>query len=186
LTIPVHHKFGQLIQDTTISGSTWGWKHWCSLSQAYAKAPHFKTYKAAFEKLYSKCSAEDKLSNVNFQFLREVCTILGIKTTLTWSRNYRLVEGPTERLVDLCKQCGASEYISGPTARKYIKPELFAQASIRLTYMDYSGYPEYPQLYPPFEHKVSILDLIFNVGPKAGMFKNSCGFGTCRFSGGQP
>ena len=33
--------------------------------------------------------------------------------------------------------------------------------------MDYSGYPEYPQLHPPFEHAVTVLDLIFNTGPDA-------------------
>ncbi|MDR1621092.1 MAG: WbqC family protein [Synergistaceae bacterium] len=25
-------------------------------------------------------------------------------------------------------------------------------------------YPEYPQLYPPFEHGVSIVDTLFNIG----------------------
>jgi hypothetical protein len=177
LSIPVRHKFGQLIQDTTISDSTWKKKHWRTLSQAYAKAPHFTTYKAAFEELYDTCGAQDKLSNVNFQFIREVCTILGIRTSITWSRDYRLVEGRTERLVDLCKQCGASEYISGPAARNYLTPELFAQAGIQLTYMDYSRYPEYPQLYPPFDHNVSVLDLIFSTGPEAGMYlKQSSAF----------
>jgi hypothetical protein len=39
--------------------------------------------------------------------------------------------------------------------------------------MDYSGYPEYEQLYPPFEHAVSIVDLIFNVGPGARDFMRS-------------
>jgi hypothetical protein len=39
--------------------------------------------------------------------------------------------------------------------------------------MDYSGYPEYRQLYPPFEHGVSILDLIFNEGPNAPQYLNS-------------
>ena len=33
----------------------------------------------------------------------------------------------------------------------------------------YSDYPEYEQLFPPFEHGVSILDLIFNEG--LGSFK---------------
>ncbi len=33
--------------------------------------------------------------------------------------------------------------------------------------MTYDGYPEYPQLYPPFEHRVSVLDLLFNVGEAA-------------------
>jgi hypothetical protein len=33
--------------------------------------------------------------------------------------------------------------------------------------MDYSGYPEYDQLFPPFVHEVTVLDLILNVGPDA-------------------
>jgi hypothetical protein len=41
--------------------------------------------------------------------------------------------------------------------------------------MDYSGYPEYPQLYPPFVHEVSIIDLIFNTGPNASKYMKSFG-----------
>ena len=33
--------------------------------------------------------------------------------------------------------------------------------------MDYDGYPEYPQLHPPFEHAVTILDLLFHTGTEA-------------------
>ena len=186
LSIPVRHRFGQLIQDTTIRDSTWGRTHWRSLSQAYAKAAYFKMYKSAFEELYKKCSAESKLSNVNFQFIKQVCAILGIETTITWSRDYRLVDGQTKRLVDLCKQLGASEYISGPAATNYIESDLFARENIKLTYIDYSGYPEYPQLYPPFEHGVSILDLIFNTGPEAKMYmKNFHGFDACKSPDGE-
>ncbi len=104
-----------------------------------------------------------------------MCAILGIKTNITWSRDYRLVDGQTERLVDLCKQLGAGEYISGPAATNYIESDLFAGENIKLTYIDYSGYPEYPQLYPPFEHGVSILDLIFNTGPEARMYMKNFG-----------
>jgi hypothetical protein len=173
LSIPVRHRFGQLIQDTVICDPTWGRTHWRSLSQAYAKAPHFKIYKDVFEELYSRCGAESKLSNINYQFIKNVCAILGIKTTITWSRDYRMADGQTERLVDLCSQLGADEYLSGPAARDYIEPELFARANIKLVYADYSGYPEYPQIYPPFEHRVSILDLIFNTGPKARTYMKS-------------
>jgi hypothetical protein len=36
--------------------------------------------------------------------------------------------------------------------------------------MDYSGYPEYKQLFGEFEHTVSILDLIFNVGNDSSFY----------------
>jgi hypothetical protein len=39
--------------------------------------------------------------------------------------------------------------------------------------MDYSGYPEYNQLYPPFEHGVTVLDLIFNEGANARKYMKS-------------
>ena len=53
-----------------------------------------------------------------------------------------------------------------PSAKDYIDPEQFAQAGISLEYMVYD-YPEYEQLYPPFEPQVSVLDLLFMCGPKA-------------------
>jgi hypothetical protein len=69
--------------------------------------------------------------------------------------------------VSLCHQAGASEYYSGPAGKDYIQSQLFERAGIKLQFVDYSGYPEYPQLFPPFEHHVSILDLLFNAGPDA-------------------
>ena len=39
--------------------------------------------------------------------------------------------------------------------------------------MEYSGYKEYNQLHEPFEHGVTILDLIFNEGNNATKFMNS-------------
>jgi hypothetical protein len=39
--------------------------------------------------------------------------------------------------------------------------------------MDYSGYREYTQLYPPFQPQVSLIDLIFNEGPNATDYMKS-------------
>jgi hypothetical protein len=78
-----------------------------------------------------------------------------------------LIEGKVERLVDLLKQSGGVEYISGPAAKVYIDESLFEEANIKITWMDYSGYPEYEQQFPPFDHGVTVLDLIFNTGSDA-------------------
>jgi hypothetical protein len=37
-------------------------------------------------------------------------------------------------------------------------------------WFDYSGYPEYPQLWGTFLHRVTVLDLLFNTGPEAPAF----------------
>jgi len=173
LTIPVRHHFGQLIQETQISDVGWTRKHWGSLSQNYAKAAHFRDYETQFEALYTGLAEEKFLSAINHRCLTELCRTLGIQTKITWSRDCRLADGQTEPLVDLCRQTGATEYISGPAAKDYIVPQIFEQAGIKLTYINYEGYPSYRQLFGPFEHGVSALDLIFNEGPEAPKFMKS-------------
>lgn len=174
LTIPVEvkGKYYQNIKDTLISDHEWNRKHWKTIVSNYTKAPHFKDYCSLFEDLYLG-SGESYLSQVNYRFLTAICQLLGIKTKISWSMDYRLREGQTERLIDLCKQAGATEYISGPAAKNYIDENLFKAEGISLRYIDYSGYPEYPQLYPPFEHRVSIIDLIFNTGSDAKKYMRS-------------
>lgn len=174
LTIPVHvkGKYYQKIKDVLVSEPNWSSNHWKTIMQQYAKAPYFEQYAAFFEELY--CQATDtSLSNINYHFLRAICQLLGIATKLSWSMDYEIVEGKTERLVSLCQQAGATMYLSGPAARDYIDPVLFEQANIGLEFVDYSGYPEYPQLFPPFEHGVSILDVLFNTGPEATNYMRS-------------
>ncbi len=174
LTIPVTIKgrYFQRIRETVIADPEWNRRHWKSIGHNYSRAKCFYEYRELFEDLYLGCS-ERFLSQINYRFLSAICEILGINTKLSWSMDYRLIEGKTERLVDLCKQAGATEYISGPTAKGYIDEELFRQEGIMLQYMDYSGYPEYDQLFPPFDHHVSIIDLIFNEGPNAPTYMKS-------------
>jgi hypothetical protein len=174
LTIPVAVKgnYFQRIKDTTISDPRWARKHWESIVHNYSKAKYFAAYREAFESLYLG-SEERFLSRVNYLFITAISKMLNIDTTFSWSENGALAEGKTERLVSLCKQAGATTYISGPAARDYLDEPMFARENIELQYIDYSSYPEYRQLSPPFEHRVSIIDLIFNEGPEATKYMKS-------------
>lgn len=169
LSIPVATK-GHLSQDVRIMDAKivdkkWANFHWNTIKQFYKKAPYFKDYADIFEKIYKECEQEEFLCKINYKFIYVINEILGIKTKISFSQDYGLIEGKTERLVDLVQKAGGTEYLSGSAAKDYIVSELFEEANIKLSWMDYSNYPEYPQLYPPFEHGVSILDLIFNCGP---------------------
>lgn len=168
LTIPVIQKdFLQTINGSKISDRTWSRKHFKSLKGFYTKAKYYKFYENLIVDLYDQVESELYLSNINKLFITEICKILGIETKISSSTDYNMGEGKTERLINLCQQSGATEYISGPAAKDYIQEELFDQKNIALTWMNYSSYKEYNQLYPPFEHGVSILDLIFNEGPNS-------------------
>jgi hypothetical protein len=168
LTIPVEVKgrYHQKIHETRTSGTDWRGTHWRSLWTNYAKTPGFRTYADIFERLYLDTD-EDHLSDINRSFIGAICGALEITTRLTWSMDYHVDGCKTERLVNLCRASGATRYLSGPSGRDYIEPDAFEKAGIELEYMDYSGYPEYPQMHGAFEHGVSILDLLFNTGAEA-------------------
>ena len=168
ITIPVEMKgkYLQKICETRIADDSWRRSHWLTLRHNYADAPYFAEYAERFESLYLK-SDERMLSLVNHAFITAVCEILGIKTKITWAMDYKAHGSKTERLVSLCKAAEGTYYLSGPSASEFIVPEMFRDAGVALAYIDYADYPVYPQLYGPFEHNVSIVDLIFNTGPSA-------------------
>ncbi|GAA3429653.1 WbqC family protein [Streptosporangium nondiastaticum] len=156
----------RLISEMTVADPGWNVAHWRILTQTYRRAPCFDESAPALERLYLECGS-DRLSEVNRHFLEGICSILGIGTELRPSADYRAAGTKTERLVDLCRKAGATEYVTGPAARAYLDEDLFRREGIGVRWFDYSGYPEYPQLHPPFDHRVSVLDLILSTGPKA-------------------
>ena len=173
LTIPVRQEsLDQKIKDTKISDKKWNIKHWRTISQNYSKSKYFKDYKDIFEELYLTCD-EEYLSQINYKFITTINEILEIKTKLSWSSEFELVDGQTEKLLGICKDCNADIYLSGPAAKDYFNEDLAKQENIKVEWMDYSGYKEYEQLNPPFEHGVTILDLIFNEGDRAKEFMKS-------------
>lgn len=173
LTIPVRQEsLDQKIKDTKITDKKWNIKHWRTISQNYAKAKHFKEYKEIFEELYLN-SDEEYLSQINYKFITTINKILGISTKIKWSSEFELIDGQTQKLLAICKSCNADVYLSGPSAKNYFDEELAKKENIKVEWMEYSEYSEYNQLFPPFEHGVSVLDLIFNEGSNASKFMKS-------------
>ena len=168
LTIPVHTtgRYQQRIMDTTIADPGWPERHWQTIHSAYARTPFFDAYAPQLREAYQRVTS-DRLSDVNRSLIDRVCQMLGITTPIRWSSEYHPREGRNERLIDLCVAAGATMYLSGPAARSYIDEQAFAAAGVGVRFADYSGYPEYPQPYPPFEHAVTALDLLFCTGPLA-------------------
>jgi WbqC-like protein family len=168
LTIPLAVKghYHAPIKDMRVADPTWGERHWRQLRDSYGKASGFRRLADRFEALYLG-GGDERLSLINRRFIDEVCSILEIDTRLSWSTDYTLQAGRNQRLLDLCLQAGATTYVSGPSARAYLDVELFRQSGVDVVFFDYAGYPHYEQPFPPFEHTVSVLDLLFCTGDDA-------------------
>lgn len=171
LTVPVlvKGKYHQTIRETGIDGVEWTLSHWKSLVHNYRRAPYFEDIANLLKPLYSERKFKH-LSELNRCFIEEINKYLGIKTKISNSWDYTLIEGKTERLFNICVQSCATEYISGPAAKGYIDEQIFSEGGIKLTWFDYDGYPEYPQLWGEFNHGVTILDLLFNCGKESSSF----------------
>jgi hypothetical protein len=171
LSIPVRQeRLEQKISETRVADSRWAARHWKAIANSYARARYFEHYAPMIEGWYLEAGECELLSDINVLFIREICATLGITTSITSSRDYNLQGDRVERLVDICRQAGADVYLSGPAARDYLAEACFAEAGMRVEWMRYDGYPEYAQLFPPFEHGVTILDLLLNVGPEHAAF----------------
>lgn len=170
LTIPLQQKgqYAARICDMRTSDPRWAARHLATIRHHYAAAPYFAAHADWIAALYATLDTP-WLSEINAHFLRALCARLGITTPINSCLDYTLPaeQDATERLLALCRQAGATRYLSGPAARAYLRAESFAAAGIDLRYMDYTGYPEYRQRFGPFEHAVSIIDLLLNTGDAA-------------------
>jgi len=170
ITIPVlmSGKFGQRIDETQVANAQWASKHFKSLEQSYGRCDFFALYRDELAALYDAAKTEPMLSQINHRFITTICRWLDIKTPITWSTDYDLPEAldKNDRLLLLLQKAKARTYISGPSGQNYIDEKSFTDAGITLRYAAYR-YPAYPQPYPPFEHGVTVLDLLFNTGKNA-------------------
>jgi hypothetical protein len=169
LTVPVGQDINRLIREVELKDTHWQKKHWATICHSYKRAPHFLAVASQLEPLYLQ-NEYTHLSQLNRKLIEFACQQLGIKTKISNSWDYALIGGQTAKLINLCEQAGASEYISGPAARDYLDENLFESKRIKLTWFEYANYPEYPQLWGKFEHAVSILDLLFNCGDNAPIY----------------
>ena len=165
LTVPVltKDKYTQSILDTKINNEVpWQRKHWRSIYLNYHKAPYFDKYGGFFEELYKK--EWTSLSGLNEEIIMYMLRVLGIKSRIIKCSSFMLNSHGTDLIIDMCKEAGASRFLSGKHGRDYLDEKTFENTDIKLIYQDFI-HPGYPQQFGEFIPSLSAVDLIFNCGP---------------------
>jgi hypothetical protein len=166
LTVPVKtaSKFGDLpINEIEIANEkAWAAKHWQTLRLNYSKAPFFSQHVAFFEGIYAR--PWEKLADLTREITAYLLDAFGIRTKLYVSSGMNVSGKKDELVLNLCRELGATEYLSGPLGRNYLRENLFHEHKIAVRYDDYH-HPRYAQVYPGFEPNMAALDLLFNAGP---------------------
>ena len=168
LTIPVHARGAQTehipINEIRFAETDWPREPLETLRRSYSRAPHFNDYSDCFELVYA--SPPPLLADFTIALTIDIASFLDIETRFIRASSLNASGRSTERLIDVLRKIGATQYLSGPSAKSYIDEQQFGDAGIALEWMEYA-YPEYEQFHPPYDPYVTILDLLFMTGPAA-------------------
>ncbi len=167
LTVPVLDKGyrEKRISQMEINNSLlWRRKHWGSIVASYKKAPYFDLYAPFLENTYER---EWKyLADLNEYLLKWLLDALGIKVRFLKASDFDFQGTKSDLVLNMCKQLGADYYIFGAMGRSYAKVEDFENAGTKVVFQEYK-HPTYPQLHGDFVPYLSVIDLLFNCGPRS-------------------
>jgi len=170
LTVPVIHKFGQLINDVKINNtSNWQHKHIQALKTNYGKANYYSDLMPEIEHLYNK--DWQNLAEFNIAGIKWILKKLVITTPIVVASEINELKNntdtsPDDRLILITKLMQAGTYLSGAGGHDYLKTDLFPENKLQLIFQIFE-HPKYQQLHGDFISHLSVLDLLFNEGPNA-------------------
>ncbi|MEI6750644.1 MAG: WbqC family protein [Bacteroidales bacterium] len=155
MVIPVYKPNGNHTSTKEICISyhlPWNRSHWRSIEAAYNSSPFFLYYRDAFEPLYKQHF--DKLAKMNIAFLETILNLLKIDVSLTFSDSY----------------CSSVPHLTDLRLEVHPKKPPFL--------LKLSDFPKYTQVFENengFLPNLSIIDLLFNIGPDAKYYLERMG-----------
>ena len=166
LTMPVKSKgkYTQKICDVEIDNFEKNKiKHLTLIKNAYSKCKYFDKYFYNLEKIFNQ--HHTKLAELNKELIIQICEIINIKTIISDDKNYNLSSKKNDYLKDICLIKDCSQYISTIGAKDYFgKIKNFPNTNIKIDYFDFKD-NTYIQNSNKFKTRLSIIDLLFNMGP---------------------
>lgn len=170
LTIPVRLKahFETTIAEINIDETqAWRKKHLRAIEQSYSHAPGFASKFNRLNDVYEK--ETDSLARLCSTQLGFWLAELGIATPVRRASELPMLGRKSELVLNLCKEIGATTYLSGPLGRGYLEESKFAAAGIRIKYHEFV-HPAYSQMHGEFVPALAVVDYWMNCA-KPEIFK---------------
>jgi hypothetical protein len=168
LTIPIVHKFHRAPINVVKIKNEINWKieNWRAIEYNYVKSPYFKDFGNLLKEVFE--TEWEMLVDIDVYLLQEITKFLSIKTPIIKSSSLNAKGSKTELLVNICQEVNADIYLSGQGGKNYMDIKLFEDKNIRVEFQNFN-HPRYKQQFEEkgFEPGMSIIDLIFNIGPKS-------------------
>ena len=167
LTIPVWKKglgLQKIDQVKICRQGRWAKKHMASLKTAYAKAPFFEDHLAFLEEVFSV--GYERLIDINLKIILHIMKHLSIGARVLLLSDLDIDAKEPDLSVEICKKLGATRFLAQSSMRKHLSEKSFKEYGIDLIF--FKTHPLiYPQLWGDFIPNLSVLDLLFNCGPRS-------------------
>lgn len=167
MTIPVLKKGLGLQKISTVKichSGNWKTKHLRSFRSAYAHAPYLADHLGLMERVLS--GRYDYILDLNMEIMRYILDFLHINTQVIMMSQLNVSGKGQQLIIDICKAVGATQYLVQSSALAYYDRPRFETAGIELVALKTPDFI-YPQMWADFIANLSILDMIFNIGPKS-------------------
>lgn len=146
LTVPVEHSDSQLIKDIRLSDhGNWRRLHWNALQSAYGESPFFEYYQDDIRPFFEKRWVY--LLDFNEAIRQKMCELIDIQPEVTYNTGY-MADSESQDMDDF---------------RSAINPKHPIQDDDFETKCYYQVY----QMKHGFLSNLSVLDLLFNMGPES-------------------
>ena len=192
LTVPVERSSSNLIKDIRISNhGNWRHQHWFALMSAYNESPFFDYYQDDFRPFYER--QYDFLYDFNMEICHKVCELIDIQPNIRETEEYFRSEGvrplpppspcrgsltsnPSSLISNLSSKIGSSPHSTNLSTRQLVNSSTeiidFRSAINPKHPADDADFVprRYYQVYERkhgFQPNLSILDLLFNMGPES-------------------
>jgi len=157
-----------IIDDTVY----WRKKHLNTFYLNYAKASFISSIFSLYKENLMDISAIN-IAQLNVRLITKIADFLGIESRIVLASSLETsCSDRVLRLVNICKEMGATTYVSAAGSAEYLHQgnaiEVFAQYGMDITIQNYQ-HPVYPQINGSFLSHMCILDLIANTGPEEAL-----------------
>ena len=179
LTVPVERSSSNLIKDIRISNhGNWRHQHWFALMSAYNESPFFDYYQDDFRPFFER--QYDYLYDFNMEICHKVCELIDIQPNIKETTFYRSAGVQEFRSEDNCSKpqnlktsrphstnLSTRQLVNSSTEiidfRSAINPKHPADDADFVAHRYYQVY----ERKHGFQPNLSILDLLFNMGPES-------------------
>lgn len=167
LSVPVESKghLAKSVGDIRIVPNGWQRKHFKSIQHSYQKAAYFRDY---IEEIEATLTGQpfETLAALNLQILRFLMSCLKLETPIVKASDYAFQGTKSDLVLDMCLQLKADRYVFGAQGRNYADAGKFRASGVEPYFQEYH-HPVYRQLHGEFLPYMSVIDLLFNEGPRS-------------------